>query len=161
MTAKGTKFYSDKQEKMVASYLGWRQVTGSGARPNHPGDVISDSWLGECKTHATKKKTVVFILDFWDKIADEAASRFKRPALFVDDGTQKAENTLVMIKCSSSLTSLVDRLYVYEEKTGSISLPLSRFKDTPFHVFQLKRHMKFTYCIMPLATFKSYIEQVG
>ena len=33
------KYYSDRQEKMIADYLGWKQVVGSGSRPFTPGDV--------------------------------------------------------------------------------------------------------------------------
>lgn len=35
-----TKDYSSKQESMVAEYLGWKTVVGSGARDFHYGDII-------------------------------------------------------------------------------------------------------------------------
>ena len=56
---KPTKFYSERQEKYIANQLGWDVVTGSGARDCHPGDVKSDAYLGECKTHTTVKKYIL------------------------------------------------------------------------------------------------------
>lgn len=91
-----TKTYSDKQEKCIANALGWTQVSGSGARPTRPGDVISTEFLGECKTHVSKVTKLEFKYDVWLKIKDEAASQFKHPILFVDDGTQKLSKTWCM-----------------------------------------------------------------
>lgn len=91
-----TKDYSTKQEKMIASYLGWNVVPASGARDFHPGDIRSDRWLGECKTHQVSGNKIIFRKDVWKKICEEAQSQFKIPALFVDDGSQKIENTWVI-----------------------------------------------------------------
>lgn len=89
---------SDKQEKLVAKLLGWKQVTGSGSRNNFPGDVSGDEWLGECKTHVTPNNKIHFKKSVWDKISEEASSRFKYPAYFVDDGSQKRENIWVIFR---------------------------------------------------------------
>ena len=89
---------SDKQEKMVAKYLGWRQVTGSGSRPTHPGDVLSDEWMGECKTHVSPNHKVVFKKSVWDKICEEAYAHHRSPAYFSDDGSQLSKNTWVVFK---------------------------------------------------------------
>ncbi len=91
-----TKFYSSKQEKLISKYLGWSVVTGSGARNHHPGDIESDEWLGECKTHATSGHKIIFNKSVWIKIVDEAVSKYKFPALFVDDGSQTIDQTWVM-----------------------------------------------------------------
>lgn len=88
---------SYNQEHMVAKFLGWKVVTGSGARPFRPGDVQNDNYLVECKTHTKEQKNIVFYKKHWDKIVIEARSVNKYPALIVDDGTQRAENTWVMI----------------------------------------------------------------
>lgn len=92
-----TKEVSSKQEKMIAKYLGWDTVVGSGARSFHPGDIISEDYLGECKTHMTKQSKIVFHRDFWDKIKNEAMSKFRTPVLFADDGTQTIENTYCVL----------------------------------------------------------------
>ena len=91
-----TKSYSDKQEKLIANYLGWSQVVGSGSRPTFTGDVISDNWLGECKTHVEPNHRISFSISVWNKIVAEASAKFKQPAYFVDDGSQKEERTWVM-----------------------------------------------------------------
>ena len=87
---------SDKQEKLIAKILGWRQVTGSGSRHNYPGDVSSEEWLGECKTHLTNHK-ITFKKPIWEKIKEEATARFKYPAYFTDNGSQLAMFTWVII----------------------------------------------------------------
>lgn len=96
MNDKSTKYYSTIQENMVAKYLGWKVVSGSGARDLSPGDVISDKYIGECKTHMNIVNDIIFRADVWDKICAEGLSRFKHPVLIVDDGTQKDVNTWIM-----------------------------------------------------------------
>lgn len=91
---KSTKYYSDKQEKLIADYLDWQQISGSGSRPCNCGDVESDEFLGECKTHVSHH-SIQFHGDIWNKIRDEAASKHKRPVYFTDDGSQTLEATYV------------------------------------------------------------------
>jgi hypothetical protein len=90
------KYYSNRHEKMIAEYLGWKQISGSGARPFAPGDINADQWLGECKTHITPGHKIHFDIKIWNKIAEESASQFKQPAYFVDDGSQKINRTWVI-----------------------------------------------------------------
>ena len=82
------KIYSDKQEKVIAKKLKWKQVSGSGARPFHVGDVVSDDWLGECKTHTKPDNKIEFKVKVWEKLLDEALSTNKYPIYFCDDGSQ-------------------------------------------------------------------------
>lgn len=91
-----TKYYSSKQENMIANFLGWSVVPGSGARSLYPGDIQSDEWLGECKTHENPGHKITFYHSVWKKLSDEAISKFKFPALFVDDGSQSIFDTWVM-----------------------------------------------------------------
>lgn len=92
-----TKDFSSKQEKMIADYLGWRVVTGSGAARCHPGDIIGDEWLGECKTHQKPNQSIVFSKPVWDKIVEEATKEHRSPVLFTDDGSQKLNKTWCII----------------------------------------------------------------
>lgn len=92
-----TKDFSNKQEKAIASYLGWSTVSGSGARPCHPGDIIGDDWLGECKTHISTDKSIFFSAEVWKKICDEAVFQHRSPVLFTDDGSQKLDRTWCII----------------------------------------------------------------
>ena len=96
MMSKPTKYYSTIQENTIANFLGWKVVSGSGARDLSPGDIIGESFLGECKTHVKPTDTIAFFADVWKKICEEASSRFKYPALFVDNGTQSIEDTWVV-----------------------------------------------------------------
>lgn len=88
-----TKDYSKVQESMVADFLGWEVVSGSGAAACHPGDVISEDWLGECKTHVKPGQKIFFSKSVWKKICDESMVKRRYPVLFTDDGSQRANKT--------------------------------------------------------------------
>lgn len=88
---------SERQEKLVANYMGWQVVSGSGARPFRPGDVQNEYYLVECKTHTKEQKNIIFHKEHWDKIQKEAISVHKYPALITDDGTQRVAATWVML----------------------------------------------------------------
>lgn len=96
MSDKPTKYYSDRQEKLVADYLNMDKVPGSGAFSGSPGDVSGNQWLIECKTHTTSPFPIKFSKKVWNKISKEAISKFKFPALITDDGSQSLSNTYVM-----------------------------------------------------------------
>lgn len=91
-----TKYYSDMQEKRVAQFLGWKQVSGSGARAGRPGDVEGERFLGECKTHTKPGAKLHFNRRVWNKLSDEAMVRFRSPILIVDDGSQNINHTWCM-----------------------------------------------------------------
>lgn len=137
------KIFSSKQENLVASTLGWSVVPGSGARSLHPGDIQSDEWIGECKTHETPGHRIVFNYTVWKKISDEAASRFKFPVLFVDDGSQRLSDTWCMFnqrpgvphylvdylsKQSKTLTFISSDLYSYRTAFGLENNTMFRIK---------------------------------
>lgn len=88
-----TKDYSTKQENMVATSLGWRTVTGSGSRDFHKGDVVSELFLGECKTHVKISGKLIFYKSHWEKITKEAQESLRYPVLFTDNGSQKLNKT--------------------------------------------------------------------
>lgn len=163
------KFYSDRQEKMIASYLGWRQVIGSGAKPFIPGDVGAYDWLGECKTHTSEKTNIIFQVKHWNKISDEAMSRHRYPVLFTDNGTQRPENTWVMITFSQldpAIVNVIDGVKNSSTKGSSITFKLADatciYKtscvDGKFNVFKFTCGTK-SVAIMPLATFRDFIEE--
>lgn len=88
-----TKFYSNMQESLIAEFLGWSVTSGSGSRPCHPGDIYSEDWLGECKTHVKPGAKITISKKVWDKIQSEAQAVFKYPVLFIDDGYQSIDHT--------------------------------------------------------------------
>lgn len=95
-----TKDFSNAQEKLVAEYLGedWKVVTGSGAAPCTPGDVIGPDWLVECKTHTVRVPNLIFNRHVWKKIKEEAVVKRRFPMLVTDNGTQRLDKTWILIK---------------------------------------------------------------
>lgn len=113
-----TKDFSKIQESRIADYLDWKVVSGSGARDFYPGDIEGEFWLGECKTHTKPSETVVFYRTHWDKICAEAATKFKYPALFVDCGTQKVNDTWVLFDCRKVMPANCELISTSIVKTG-------------------------------------------
>lgn len=101
---------SSKQEKMVADYMGWKVVAGSGSRPFLPGDIGSDNFLVECKTHIDRQENIIFYKKHWMKISLEARSINKYPVLIVDNGTQKSEYTWVMFQKSAIIPEISNKI---------------------------------------------------
>lgn len=116
-----TKYYSSIQENRIASYLGWKVVSGSGSRNCRPGDIVSTRWLGECKTHTSSGKKIYFGKDIWRKISSEASSQFKNPCLFSDDGSQNISRTWVMIPSSCLAYQDINRVSFDCENKRSFS----------------------------------------
>lgn len=109
---------SSKQERLVANMLGWRVVSGSGARPTHVGDITSDDWIGECKTHVNPGHRILFDASVWKKIKDEANSKFKYPVLICDDGSQTIEYTWCMFDKLDTVIDYDIVSYPFEVKTN-------------------------------------------
>lgn len=112
-----TKDFSSLQEKRVAEYLGWNVVCGSGARPCRPGDIESDEWLGECKTHQSCNQPIKFMASHWAKLCDEAMAVHKFPVLIVDDGSQKIDNTWCLFNLKTNPTSEI-KFDAYPDRVG-------------------------------------------
>ena len=165
---KNNKIFSDRQERMIANYLGWKQVAGSGSRPFTPGDVNTYNFLGECKTHDTEKPTIVFLKSHWLKICEEAVAKHRFPVLFKDNGTQLAENTWVMTPLSMfnpDIVNIIDGLKNNSTKGNSVTFNLTDAKllvkqnsvDGKFNVFKHNWENR-DLAIMPLSTFRDFIE---
>lgn len=101
-----TKDYSNAQESMVADFLGWDRVAGSGAADFHAGDVVSDKFLGECKTHETRGSKITFRQDVWKKICDESMIFGRLPVLIVDDGSQSWRRTYCIVRMLPDMSVL-------------------------------------------------------
>ena len=93
MAQLNNKEFSTKQEKLIASELGGYPVSGSGARPCAPRDVKTYEWLVECKTHTKPDQSILFDINVWKKITDEAMATHRKPVLVVDDGSQSISRT--------------------------------------------------------------------
>lgn len=101
MADKSTKYFSEKQEKLVAKQLGGFTIGLSGAGPANPGDVKTYDWLIECKTHTEPDHPIFFDLSVWKKIEDEAMAMHRKPVLIVDDGSQKVEKTWCLCRAAN------------------------------------------------------------
>lgn len=165
---KSNKYYSNRQETMIAKYLGWGQVSGSGARPFTPGDVNSFQWLGECKTHNEERSNIMFLKIHWFKITEEARAKNKYPVLFVDNGTQESANTWIMTPLSifdPSIVNVLDGLKNTSTKGNSLTFDYKEGKELykktavaeKFNVFKI--HWDRDLAVMPLSTFRDYIEE--
>lgn len=71
MDIRPTRFYSNKQEKQVAKELGGKQTPNSGAAHHAGGDVKTQTFLIECKTTITPKKSFSIKKDWIDKLEQE------------------------------------------------------------------------------------------
>lgn len=162
-----TKDKSSKQEKAVADYLGGSIVVGSGARQFHPGDVIYDRYLIECKTHMEIKDNIVFKKSFWNKIKDEATSQMKVPMLVTDNGSQNVKYTFCVLPYNFI------HPYFRDEIIEEVSLKMNVRTNLIFQFDKIKsdlcRNDGFAYCynldwgcdkvsVLPLSAFKQILE---
>ena len=159
MDSNSTKYYSSKQEKMIADHLRWSVVTGSGSRSTHPGDVESDEWLGECKTHKGPGHKIKFDHNVWKKIVDEAASKYKFPVLFVDDGSQTMRHTWCMFSTSPSVPCLstnyllpIKSNIIFDSDTMMIHRRSIQTDEPVIYV------VKFSSKVLFVSTFEDFVE---
>ena len=82
---KCTRYYSNRQEKLVAKRLGGRQVANSGAPKFVAGDITTDNFLLECKTHTEFKKSFTLQYEWFDKNKEEAFAMHKDYSAIVID----------------------------------------------------------------------------
>lgn len=162
---------SNKQEHLIAKYLGWNVVSGSGARACHPGDIQSSQWLGECKTHTEPGHSLLFSTSVWSKLQDEAASRFKYPVLFVDDGSQKLENTWCLLSSKSvDWDAVMDVDWQIYDKSFKKNITISikdlsrRCKEihkSPIHVGFHIFHAGYSFLLVSVSLFRQMCIEMG
>ena len=128
MSKKPTKYYSSLQENRIADYLGWSAVSASGARPFTPGDIKSSEWLAECKTHTEETDTITINKAVWKKISIEAKGSFRRPVLFVDNGTQEIKHTWAVVPAYMELCDDYEAVNLeYKETPKKITFKHSEY----------------------------------
>lgn len=69
---KPTRYYSKKQEDMVAEAIGGSRNLNSGATPFIKGDCVNDQWLIECKTKTKSSDSMSVKKDWIEKNKQEA-----------------------------------------------------------------------------------------
>ena len=82
-----TRYYSERQEKMVAKKIGGKVVPNSGAATFVAGDVVTKDWLIECKTKTKDCSSFTIKEDWLLKNEEEAFAMGKNnSALCFDFG---------------------------------------------------------------------------
>lgn len=153
------KIYSDAQEKLVCNLLGWEQVTASGARPFYPGDVINETWLGECKTHEKQTTRPAFNAKTWEKIQTEAMSKMRQPIYITDNGTQTVDGTWVLIPEKFVTPYIVRKFGQKPVKGGTLSFNhQSLYKESEGIICHVYEWGRWLVAVMPLKTFKLMLE---
>ena len=66
-----TRYYSKKQEEIVAKSMGGKRQPNSGATAFAKGDVISGKWLIECKTKTKSSDSISIKKEWFNKNTDE------------------------------------------------------------------------------------------
>lgn len=82
---KPTRFYSNKQEKKVASAVAGKQTSNSGATKFQKGDVLTDLFLIECKTSVSERESITIKREWIEKNKEEAFAMGKLYSAVVFD----------------------------------------------------------------------------
>lgn len=82
---KNTRYYSSRQENMIAKELGGKRQPNSGATMFHKGDVQLDDWLIEAKTKTSPSESMTIKKDWLEKNAEEAFAMGKEHSALVFD----------------------------------------------------------------------------
>ena len=69
---KPTRYYSSKQENIVAKDIGGKTTSNSGATPFDKGDISTDKFLIECKTKTSNSDSISIKKEWLEKLKDEA-----------------------------------------------------------------------------------------
>ena len=166
-----TKFYSQKQEDIVAKALRGYRIGGSGAAPGVPGDVKTYDWLVECKTHMESGKNIFFDLDVWNKVQNEAMAMHKKPVLIVDDGSQSLDKTWCLcrsanLNLSSTIVAEFPKVIRKNITASSTALTTALKKLAKEYPQEIYEHAAFyanwggqEVTILPLSEFKELFEK--
>jgi hypothetical protein len=84
---KPTRYYSKRQENLIAKELGGKRTPNSGATMFSKGDVVLDDWLIEAKTKTSPSESMTIKREWLEKNAEEAFAMGKgHSALIFDFG---------------------------------------------------------------------------
>ena len=82
-----SRFYSSRQEKHIAKAVGGRKTPNSGATKWAKGDIVSEDWLFEAKTHTEPRQSFTIRREWIEKMNEEAFQSGKHhTALVIDFG---------------------------------------------------------------------------
>ena len=160
-----TKDYSTAQEIYISKYLGWKRTAASGAKEFNKGDLQSPFWIGECKTHTSKKDICRVYKSVFIKLVNESMSVHKYPVLFFDNGTnlnsiRSADDIFCIIPKNVIDTSSIYKFPYSSIKINKASISfnyveLRRIMTNKLYEFPLLDSMSL--CICNLSKFKELI----
>lgn len=157
-----TKDFSSAQERAVSKFLGWNVVPASGGARFSTGDVVSDKFLGECKTHENAGSKVTFRQDVWRKICDESMVMSRNPVLICDDGSRSTRRTYCLVRSPADLSFLPTSDFSVRKYDVSFKKHLNFDADRLYSKFKrcegavYKVHWVEDVLLMSLETFNEY-----
>lgn len=80
-----TRYYSSRQEKLIAKKLGGKVVPNSGAIMFGAGDVQLDNWLIEAKTKTSPSESMTIKKSWLEKNEEEAFAMGKEHSALIFD----------------------------------------------------------------------------
>lgn len=80
-----TRYYSSRQEKLIAKKLGGKVVPNSGAIMFGAGDVQLDDWLIEAKTKTSPSESMTIKKSWLEKNEEEAFAMGKEHSALIFD----------------------------------------------------------------------------
>lgn len=80
-----TRYYSSRQEKLIAKKLGGKVVPNSGAIMFGAGDVQLDDWLIEAKTKTSPSESMTIKKSWLEKNEEEAFAMGKQHSALIFD----------------------------------------------------------------------------
>lgn len=83
--SKPTRYYSSRQEKLIAKKLGGKVVPNSGAIMFGAGDVQLDNWLIEAKTKTSPSESMTIKKSWLEKNGEEAFAMGKEHSALIFD----------------------------------------------------------------------------
>ena len=80
-----TRYYSKKQENLIAKELGGNRQPNSGATMFNKGDVVLDDWLIEAKTKTSPSNSMTIHREWLEKNEEEAFAMGKQHSALIFD----------------------------------------------------------------------------
>lgn len=109
MPNRPTRFYSNKQEKIIAKSVGGHKVANSGATTFNKGDVVTDKVLIEAKTCASLKKSFSVKREWIDKNREEAFAMGKPYSAVAIDFGDGEQHYIISQKMFNMLLETLDK----------------------------------------------------
>lgn len=85
MAKRPTRYYSKKQENLIAKELGGSRQPNSGATMFSKGDVVLSDWLIEAKTKTSPSNSMTIHKEWLEKNAEEAFAMGKEHSALIFD----------------------------------------------------------------------------